>query len=369
MYEYRTMWQKYQAVKLADKVGDSFASIRSQYLPSWFRFSPETVKRWRRELPKIALPPTYRNHVKDVCYHTDFPELPILEKGNVHINSIPDEVIESFRFFLGGQKLTKGKLQKLYDYAILDGEGIGVTGNVLQASWAKRLDDQCRIIGVESGVIYYENSRGSVEVSAAAKLTESGGVAIFTENSFPRDFLSYLTLTYQEPIGQYLTTPSEIKELEKLVLSGSLPGTKPNRIFFNTNYDLLLKIFGKELFEMRRDALLDSHNLWEGGFSPREVYEILSAVGYDGFRKLLVSCIANPAISNSGWPDLVVVKNGEVEFVEIKVGENLNSNQLHSLKKLNEIFPGKVSVLRAFKKSALNQAGMVSDNECLSDPG
>ncbi|TDV97580.1 hypothetical protein BDK62_106238 [Halomonas alkaliantarctica] len=352
MYFRRSSWHKYQAVRLADKVGDRYASIRTTALLGFSAFTPKDLRQWRRDLEKSPLPPTRRRYLSDIANHEDVPELPILERNSININSIPADVKNDFSNYLAGSRLSSKKISRLNDYAIINQGGeVDEIGTAVKASWEKSLDGQCRIANIEKKIIYYPSYKFNIEFTVISLLARDNALALHIENSFIDSFLGYLTCTYFYPAGKYTTDLEMIKLLDSEYTHSANIYIKPKSLLNFRNYKLVDKIFSKELFEYRRDFLLSSSRLWNGRSTAKEAYEIISSIGFNGFKGLLSAYMANPAILNTGWPDLIVVKDNDFRFVEVKVGEKLNDNQIQNIIKLNCIFPGKVVVVQAFNDS------------------
>lgn len=54
----------------------------------------------------------------------------------------------------------------------------------------------------------------------------------------------------------------------------------------------------------------------------------------------------NPYVYRAGWPDITMVKEREVEFVEVKTTDKLHRSQLLTILAFQGLFPGKFKVVR-----------------------
>lgn len=182
-------------------------------------------------------------------------------------------------------------------------------------------------------------------------LARDNVLALHTENNFIDSFLGYLTFTYHYAIGKYTTDLERIKQLDQEYAYGANIYIQPKFILNYKNHKVLNELFTKEFFEYRHELLLSTSRLWYGRSTAKEAYEIISCFGFDGCKALLNAYMANPSMLKAGWPDLIAVKYNDFRFIEVKVGDRLNDNQVQNIIKLNRIFSGKVVVVQAFYDS------------------
>ncbi|MDA8694094.1 hypothetical protein N9L91_02695 [Pseudomonadales bacterium] len=71
---------------------------------------------------------------------------------------------------------------------------------------------------------------------------------------------------------------------------------------------------------------------------------IYDDLGTDFFVKLARTFIKYP-YAHVGWPDLELINEGKLEMVEIKVKDSFTDTQIYTLPKLNELLPGRISVI------------------------
>ncbi|WP_312779311.1 hypothetical protein, partial [Escherichia coli] len=60
----------------------------------------------------------------------------------------------------------------------------------------------------------------------------------------------------------------------------------------------------------------------------------------------------DPYQYRSGWPDLTLVYENCIEFVEVKTTDNLHKTQLTTIPMILQILPGTVSVCRLNNRTA-----------------
>ena len=73
--------------------------------------------------------------------------------------------------------------------------------------------------------------------------------------------------------------------------------------------------------------------------------ELLEIIGIKRFTELARVLFSDPSAFSNGWPDLTVINNGNVEFVEVKTNDRLISSQLITIPAIIEA-GNKVKVLR-----------------------
>lgn len=77
--------------------------------------------------------------------------------------------------------------------------------------------------------------------------------------------------------------------------------------------------------------------------------EIFDALNKDIFIKIAKKIHEDPYLYRNGWPDLTLIKNKEVLFVEVKTSDKLHESQLITIPVMQKIIPSKFSVCRVLK--------------------
>ena len=72
---------------------------------------------------------------------------------------------------------------------------------------------------------------------------------------------------------------------------------------------------------------------------------VFDTVETDTFIKLATQLAQEPSFRN-GWPDLTLIKNNVIQFVEVKTNDKLHNSQLVTIPILREISSSKISVCR-----------------------
>lgn len=71
-------------------------------------------------------------------------------------------------------------------------------------------------------------------------------------------------------------------------------------------------------------------------------------------KKLLITLLSticgNPYLYRSGWPDLTLVKDNEIKFVEVKSKDKLHDSQIITIQKMKELLPFEFSILKVNRK-------------------
>lgn len=73
---------------------------------------------------------------------------------------------------------------------------------------------------------------------------------------------------------------------------------------------------------------------------------IHDAVDRELFYKVACKIVEDPYLYRNGWPDLTIVKNGNIEFVEVKTTDKLHESQLITIPTMREILPFNFYVIR-----------------------
>ncbi|MFV5492256.1 VRR-NUC domain-containing protein [Acinetobacter sp. ASP199] len=76
------------------------------------------------------------------------------------------------------------------------------------------------------------------------------------------------------------------------------------------------------------------------------LYDSLSK---DNIKKLAYKFSENPYGYRSGWPDIVVEKQKEIYFIEVKTKDKLHESQLYTIPVMKEILPFAFMVYRIKK--------------------
>ena len=73
---------------------------------------------------------------------------------------------------------------------------------------------------------------------------------------------------------------------------------------------------------------------------------VFDAVETDTFIKIATKFAEEPYTYRNGWPDLTLIKNNVIQFIEVKTNDKLHNSQLVTIPILREISSSKISVYR-----------------------
>lgn len=76
------------------------------------------------------------------------------------------------------------------------------------------------------------------------------------------------------------------------------------------------------------------------------------AIGREKISEIATEITTEPYQYRSGWPDLTLVNENTIAFVEVKTTDNLHSSQLRTIPMLLKVLPDTVSVCRLKKLTA-----------------
>ena len=78
---------------------------------------------------------------------------------------------------------------------------------------------------------------------------------------------------------------------------------------------------------------------------------VFDALGINDFINVAYKISENPYNFRKGWPDLTIIKNKELRFVEVKTTDKLKKSQIETIPEMNSILPCLFSVLKVSAKS------------------
>jgi hypothetical protein len=115
----------------------------------------------------------------------------------------------------------------------------------------------------------------------------------------------------------------------------------------DTNRDLFIR----NMEEILNQPLLK--RLHPGsGLSLEFAIALFDAVETKTFKDVAYK-IAKDTSYRSGWPDLIIIKDKEVQFIEVKTTDKLHNSQLLTIPAMQEVLPYKFSVYRIHRYSHL----------------
>lgn len=76
---------------------------------------------------------------------------------------------------------------------------------------------------------------------------------------------------------------------------------------------------------------------------------LFDAIDKNIFVEVANKFVEDPYTYRSGWPDLIIVKDKEVRFIEVKTTDKLHKSQLLTIPTFRQILPYDFSVCRVFR--------------------
>lgn len=73
---------------------------------------------------------------------------------------------------------------------------------------------------------------------------------------------------------------------------------------------------------------------------------IFDAIDTNVFQNVVIKISEDPYGYRAGWPDLTIVKDKEVQFIEVKTTDKLHNSQLNTIPVMMSVLPYKFSVYR-----------------------
>jgi hypothetical protein len=111
----------------------------------------------------------------------------------------------------------------------------------------------------------------------------------------------------------------------------------------------------ESIYEISEDQFLDNFSEILEFRLIQDVYPGLTTQFAEHFfqamdRKIIVSItnkfFESPYAFRKGWPDLTLVKNNEIKFVEVKTNDRLHQSQINILTEFREIIPASFEVVK-----------------------
>ncbi|MCS5709203.1 VRR-NUC domain-containing protein [Candidatus Berkiella cookevillensis] len=204
------------------------------------------------------------------------------------------------------------------------------------------LSKQCSELGIEFEKLNFAYQR-KPEVSLLSYYQELGyigssleGIAILTVlKALMLDKLSELN-PFKDRLDacqRYLEAQLTILENEIGVIVASIKNVSKQRYLSNFE-EIILSPF-----------IMSSHP----GLSMQFADAIFNAINTDYFIKLTLKIAEDPYTYRSGWPDLTIVKDQEVRFIEVKTTDKLHKSQLVTISAMRKVLPYQFSVCQLTK--------------------
>jgi len=247
--------------------------------------------------------------------------------------------------------LTLGALQvrRLVD---TDGELTG-PGTILSLSLLP-LREQCQFLQIDTQEIQLPKKYKDPAVDAMYYFMESGNRCCYTEGGI---IMKIIYCLFFHRLSKY-TKPGWVHFMSGL---STLPlAIGLNIIDFEdyiTDYETIEKNLLKTIAEADHNVFLTNYRkFFNKGFcwyGVDEIFasEIVEIIGVRRFAEIARVILTDPYAFKIGWPDLTVIKNGNVEFVEIKSNDRLTISQLITIPEMINEAGISASVLRISRLS------------------
>lgn len=76
---------------------------------------------------------------------------------------------------------------------------------------------------------------------------------------------------------------------------------------------------------------------------------LFAAIGAERLAQITEAVMKNPYSYRSGWPDLTMVKDSDMSWVEIKTTDRLHVSQIMTISRMKPLLPGNIQVLQLTK--------------------
>lgn len=216
------------------------------------------------------------------------------------------------------------------------------------------LQEQCKFLQIDTQEIELAKKYEDPAVDAMYYFMECGNRCCYTEGGIVKKILFCL---YFHKLSEY--TKAGWKDF----MSGlcTIPfAVGLNIIDFEDyvkNYATIEQNLIETIAEANCDIFLKNYRmLFKKGFcwfGVDEIFatEILEIIGIRDFAEIARVIFSDPYAFMNGWPDLTVIKNGNVEFVEVKTNDRFTISQLITIPEMINKGGITASVLRISRSS------------------
>lgn len=80
--------------------------------------------------------------------------------------------------------------------------------------------------------------------------------------------------------------------------------------------------------------------------SPEGIVDLFLALGSKRLAAITKAIMEDPYKYRSGWPDLTIIRNGLILWVEVKTTDKLHMSQIVTLSRMKDLLPGELKVLQ-----------------------
>ncbi len=235
--------------------------------------------------------------------------------------------------------LNKNSIQSLRSRLLInDHNQLTRTGWILAISYAK-LDRQCKFLGIhleeleidysnfpeKSALKYFENN-GYIGTNAEGGAILNVIKALMLEKLYEHNLFK----DRADACCRYLEAQFTILNSNKLELISSIKTTS-KELFLNNFLEIISTDFISGLY-------------------PELKMEFAEAF-YEAIDLNYIISIANkfsedPYKYRSGWPDLILIKDNKIQFVEVKTSDKLHINQIETISAMKELVPYEFKVIK-----------------------
>lgn len=285
----------------------------------------------------------------------------LVEATSYGINIIKSEIPYLKDAILKNQPINpKEIVQKLQKNGICDNYGhLTERGYVVVISYLS-LEEQCRVLGIkleyesitinketEVSVLEFYKKKGYKGCSSEFEIIEVILYCLCFNKLFPLHLEKYneninssywasggkrfsIAESYSQSIGGYIKYFSKLKN--ELI-----------EIIKNANERMVRKNFS-EIFKIQYPSNQD--NLKKQGIYGDLVVDVYKGLGNEGFARIGWLYFNNPFVYSKGWPDLSIVKDNKVKFIEVKIRDRLKRSQIITISDLKKSTNLDLSILK-----------------------
>lgn len=91
------------------------------------------------------------------------------------------------------------------------------------------------------------------------------------------------------------------------------------------------------------------------GLNADIISSLFAAIGAERLAQITAAIMENPYLYRAGWPDLTMIKDSDMFWVEVKTNDRLHISQIMTISRMKPLLPGNVSVVQLVKTRSKRQ--------------
>lgn len=246
-------------------------------------------------------------------------------------------------------KLNKGTLKSLATRGLLTENKTLTYKGWLQAMGFLSLNQQCELLGLKCSTTNWQKNT-KPELFAFDSFTKLGYIGSYCEAGGIGLVLKSLSLDALTATSFFKNSPDVARS--DACLCGIVCLAHKNSDELEIVYEDISKTNKAKFLASCSEILeYDMINEWYPGLTIEFAEAMFDTFSKETFKKI-AKWISQSVEHRNGWPDLTLVKDGKVKFVEIKTTDKLHRSQLITMPALKNMLDLDVSILKLSKSKS-----------------